>query len=66
MSIIVEYAKDAFATNILEGHLRDDRVRVRKGMILYKNRIYLVSGSKVKENIIVVLHDMPLARWARA
>lgn len=62
MSIIAEYAKDALATNILEGHLKDDRFRIREGLILYNYRIYLVPRSKVKEKITAALHDMPLAR----
>lgn len=47
MSIKVEYTKDGFATNVLEWYMKDIKFRVKEGLILYKNRIYLVPGLKV-------------------
>lgn len=37
MPIIAKYVKDAFATDSLEGRLKDDRVRIRDELIMYKN-----------------------------
>jgi len=36
-SILVEYAKEAFAIDILEGKLQDDRYKVVEELILYKD-----------------------------
>lgn len=40
--IIAEYTKDKFASDILDGKLVDERLKIKDGLILYKNRIYLV------------------------
>ena len=42
VSIILEYAKDSFATKILDKLLVDNRYKVADELIYYKNRIFLV------------------------
>lgn len=59
-SIIVEYAKDIFSSSVLEGKVQDKNYRVIDELILYKNRIYLTPGSKVKATILKDYHDNPL------
>lgn len=61
VAIIAEYAKDSFATDILDGRLLDDRYKVTEDLILYEERVYLVPNSKLKERIIGVCYDTPLA-----
>lgn len=41
--------------------MEDDRYTVTDALIYYKNRVFLVSGSKAKEKILRVFHDTPLA-----
>ena len=52
VSIISEYAKDSFATKILDKLVDDNRYTVVDELIYYKNRIFLVPGSKIKEGIL--------------
>ena len=44
VSIISEYAKDSFATKILDKLVDDNRYKVVDELIYYKNRIFLVPG----------------------
>ena len=46
--LLVEYSKNTFACEIMDGHTHDDRYRVVDDIIYYKNRIYLVPESKLK------------------
>ena len=59
--LLVEYSKDRFACEILDGQIQDNRYRVVDEVIYYKDRIYLVPGSKLKEEIMRASHDSPLA-----
>jgi hypothetical protein len=52
VSIISEYAKDSFATKILDKLVDDNKYKVVDELIYYKNRIFLVPGSKIKEGIL--------------
>ena len=61
VSIILEYAKDSFATKILDKLVDDNRYKVVDELIYYKNMIFLVPGSKTKERILRAFHDTPLA-----
>lgn len=49
--LLVEYAKDRQACEILDGTHGDDRFRVMDDVIYYKDRIYLVPISQLKERI---------------
>lgn len=59
--LLAEYSKDMHACEILDGMHGDDRLRVMDDVIHYKDRIYLVLESQLKENIMQAAHDFPLA-----
>ena len=59
--LLVEYAKDEFAFDVLDGIKGDDNYRILNGLIYYKGIIYLVQGSKLKYKILQEAHDSPLA-----
>ena len=59
--LLVEYAKDKFACDVLDGIKGDDNYRILNVLIYYKRRIYLVQGSKIKYKILQEAHDSPLA-----
>lgn len=61
VSIILEYAKDSFATKILDKLVDDHKYKVVDELIYYKNGMFLVPGSKTKERILRAFHDTPLA-----
>ena len=58
--LLVEYSKDEFACDILDGVVLDERFRVMDEFIYYKDRIYLAKNSKLKEKILLASHDSPL------
>lgn len=58
--LLVEYSKDRQACDILDGMHRDDQFWVMGDVIYYKDRIYLVPCSQLKERIMQVAHDSPL------
>ena len=45
----------------MDGHIHDDRYKVVNDIIYYKDRIYLVPESKLKQKILKHMHDSPLA-----
>jgi hypothetical protein len=57
--LLVEYSKNKFACEVLDGHVVDDRYRVLDNVIFYKDRIYLVPGSTLKGKVLKVCHDSP-------
>ena len=57
----VEYAKDKFSCEILNGTKNEDRYKVLEGIIYYKGRLYFVPNSSLKEKILKKAHDSPLA-----
>jgi hypothetical protein len=59
--LLVEYSKNRFACEILDGQVSDDRYRVIDDIIYYKDRIYLVLESQLKDKIMHVAHTSPLA-----
>ena len=58
--LLVEYSKDKFACDLLDGIKGDDNYRIVNGIIYYKGRIYLVQYSKLKYNFLQEAHDSPL------
>ena len=58
--IIVEYSKDKFSCELLDGQIQDDRYRVIDDIIYYNNRIFLDSESPLKKKILQASHDSPL------
>jgi hypothetical protein len=57
----MEYAKDQFACQLLDGQVQDDNFKVMNDLIYYKDRIFLVLGSAFKAKILQVYHDSPMA-----
>jgi hypothetical protein len=47
--LLVEYSKNKFASEVLDGQVQDDRYKVIDDIIFYKDRVYLVSGSRAQE-----------------
>jgi len=50
--LLVEYSKDRFACEVLDGHVVDDRYRVVDEIIYYRDRIFLTEGSQLKKKIL--------------
>ena len=59
--LLVEYSKDRFACEVLDGQVADDRYRVVDEIIYYRDRIFLTKGSQLKKKILQASHDSPLA-----
>jgi hypothetical protein len=57
--LLVEYSKNKFACEVMDGQVIDDRYRVLDDVIFYKDRIYLVPESTLKGKILKVCHDSP-------
>ena len=58
--IVAEYARDTWASDIVEGTMIDTRYTLIDDSIIYKNRIYLVLGLKVKQFILRAFHNSPI------
>ena len=58
---MVEYPKDNFSCELLDGQIQGDRYRVIDDIIYYKNTIFLVPESPLKKKILQASHDSPLA-----
>jgi hypothetical protein len=59
--LLVEYSKNTFACELMEGIVQDDRYKVLYDIIYYKDTIYLVPESTLKDKILRAIHDAPLA-----
>jgi len=59
--ILGEYAKDKWATGIIDGTTRDDRYTVVNDLIIYKDMIFLVPESEMKQKVLRAFHDLPMA-----
>ena len=60
--LLVEYSKNKLAWEVLDGLVQDDRYKVVDDVIFYKDRIYLVPASKLKEKILRATQDTSTAR----
>jgi hypothetical protein len=59
--LLVEYSKNKFTCELLDGLVQDDRYSIVNDIIYYKGRIYLVPESGLKKKILQATHDSPLA-----
>ena len=50
--LLVEYSKNKFACELLDGQVQDDEYIIIDDIIYYKNRIYLVPESSLKKKIV--------------
>jgi hypothetical protein len=57
----VEYSKNTFSYDLMERIIQDDKYEVVDEIIYYKDMIYLVLDSTLKDKIPRVVHDAPLA-----
>jgi hypothetical protein len=60
-NLLVDYSKNKFSCEVMDGQVVDDRYRVLDEVIFYKDRIYLVPESTLKGKILKVCHDSPTA-----
>ena len=51
----MDYSKDKFACEVLDGQVINE-------IIYYRDRIFLKEGSQLKEKILQASHDSPLSR----
>jgi hypothetical protein len=58
--LLVEYSKNKFAREVMDGQIHDDWYRVIDNVIFYKDRVYLVLDSRLKKKILIMVHDSPL------
>ena len=56
----VEYAEDKFSCEIFDWTNHDDRYKVLEVIIYYKDRIYLVPSSSLKEKVLKRAYDSSL------
>jgi hypothetical protein len=61
----VEYSKNKFSCEVMDHNTQDDNYKVVDDIIYYKYRIYLVPESRLKEKIMEVMHNIPLAGHPR-
>jgi hypothetical protein len=59
--LLVEYSKNKFACEVMDGQIQDDGYRVIDDVIFYKDKVYLVTDSGLKKKILTTVHDSPLA-----
>jgi hypothetical protein len=50
--LLVEYSKNKFAFEVMDGKIQDDRYRVIDDVIFYKDRVYLVLDLGLKKKIL--------------
>jgi hypothetical protein len=58
---LVEYSKNKFAWELMDGQLHDDRYKIIGDLIYYKGRIYLVPKSFFKKKMLQAFHNSSLA-----
>ena len=59
--LAVDYSKNKFACELLDGLINDDTYKILNDVIYYKDLIFLVLESVLKRKILEVVHDAPLA-----
>ena len=59
--LLVEYSKNKFSCELMDGQIQDDRYWIIDDIIYYKGRIYLIPESSLKRKIIQASHDSPLS-----
>jgi len=56
----VDYSKNTFAGELIDGKIQYDRYTIVDDIIYYKGLIYLVPESTLKEKILRIVHNAPL------
>lgn len=63
--LLAEYSKNKFVYVLTNGHIQDDRHKIINDNVFYKNRMYLVPESMLKEKAFKATYDITLARHQR-
>ena len=58
--LLVEYSKNKFSCEVMDGQIQDGLYRVIDDVIFYKDRVYLVLDSGLKKKIVTAVHDSTL------
>jgi hypothetical protein len=59
--LLVEYLKNKFSCEIMDGHVVDDNFRILDDIIYYKGQIFLVPESAFKAKVLQECDDSPVA-----
>jgi hypothetical protein len=59
--ILVEYSKNIFACELMDGQVKDDNFRIMDDIIYYKGQIFLIPESTFKAKVLQASHDSPVA-----
>jgi hypothetical protein len=59
--LLVDYSKNKFACELMDGHVQYDSYKIIDDIIDYKGRIFLVPKSLFKVKVLQAFHDSPLA-----
>jgi len=59
--LLVEYSKNKFACEVMDGQVQDDNFIIMDDIIYYKGRIFLVPKSTFKAKVLQACHDSPVA-----
>jgi hypothetical protein len=60
--LVMEYAKDQFSCQLMDGQVQDDNFIIIDDLIYYKGQIFLIPGSAFKAKVLQACHDSPMAR----
>jgi hypothetical protein len=58
--LLVEYSKNRFACELMDGKVQDDNFRIVDDVIYNKGRIFLIPESVFKGRVLQACHDSPL------
>jgi hypothetical protein len=61
--LLVEYSKNNFSYELMERSIHDDQYMLVDDIIYYKEWIYLIPKSTLKDNILREVHDVPMAGY---
>jgi hypothetical protein len=59
--LLVEYSKNKFPCEVMDGQVLDDNFIIMDDIIYYKGRIFLVPESTFKAKVLQACHDSPVA-----
>jgi hypothetical protein len=59
--LVMEYAKNKFSCEVMDGKIQNDNFRIIDGLIYYKGRIFFFHESTFKAKVLQACHDSPMA-----
>jgi hypothetical protein len=59
--LLVEYSKNQFSCQLMDGQIQDDNFIIMDDIIYYKGQIFLVPESAFKAKVLQACHDSPVA-----